>query len=286
VRLLPEGVEARCLFVCQRWTWQDFQDAEAGRVEIYFPQLSLWKRSLYLGFAEGDGFEKAWTMLLDHMPVKEKWSEPLALWNGPFTKLTLMHEGVRRCRLFIERDFSWDDVDRAVVFQPGVTRRGFFRLKIVLQGHVYQWEKLRRLRGKNKSPADYDVVDFLAAHLPKERLILCRTQSPATTLEEVEERKKMAVKARVYGAIYGLGMAAMILFPGGKTLIQVAADWRLIQSYLSLVVLAVGLLFLAAILSVGIGIISWRESREVEEQLDNDAKSIAVGMRGKNHKEG
>jgi len=286
VRILPEGVQARCLFLRQTWRWQDFQNAEAGRAEIYFPQLPLWRRYLFVGFAEGDAFERAWKILVDHVPPKEPWSGPITLWSGPFTKLTLMHGGVRRRRLLLEQDFSWDDVDRAVVFRSDAAQRGFVWLKIVLRGSVYQWHQFRTLRKGGKRPADYDVVDVLAAHVRKERMIFCGNSSHATTLEEVEERKKMAANVRVYGALSGLIMAALILYVCGKALYRAADQWRLMQSYWGLAALLVGLLFLAAILYVGVGIVLWRESRQVEKQLDDDVRSIAAGRHGKDHKEG
>jgi low affinity Fe/Cu permease len=278
VRIRPSGVEVQCLFVSRRWSWQDFQQAEAGNLQIYFPHLSAWKRYLNIGLSESTAAEKAWKTLLVHVPPPEKWNGPFTIWRGPLEKLTFMDKGIRERRLFRERFLSWNELERAFVFRSHSCSRGFRKLRFVFPWRAFQLEKFPTLRGRGNNPADYGVVDFLATRLAKDKLVYCTLSKPAASLEEVKERKRDLARRKWLGLFSGLGMAAYICFFFGKLFYKLLIDWQMMRNYWVAIVVAAVVMLLGAILYAAVAILIWRESRKAEEPLDSDAKTLLSGL--------
>lgn len=280
VRVLPHGVEICSFFIQRTWRWEDFNQAEAGYHEIYFPQHPLWKRRLRFVIAEPVAGEKIWTILQEHVPPAEKWNGPVTVHAEPYSKISFLDEGIRIRYYFRRRFFSWDALSRAVLFRSAVTERGFKSIDLVFGKRRYHFVAIRKLREGKKWPADYDVVEFLVDHLPGERLVFCAPSGPARSIEEYDERKRVLIWKKLLCVLMGVIAGACSLYICWIVLRFMITQWHLIRSYWVIWSVTIILTLVGYLLWMVLAVMAWRKCRREERLLDEGRASLTPDDHG------
>lgn len=270
LRILPHGVEAHCLFIRRIWNWEDFRQAEAGHGTIYFRNLSPWKRYLGCVYLEDTAAREIWKTLLEHIPPSEKWIGPLTVRTVATTKFTFDDNGIIIWRYFRKRFYSWDNLDRATIFQSGHSERGFRQLILAFGKRTYSLMNVSELRGRSKGPADYDVLEFLVDHVPGEKLVFCAHSGPARSIAEFKARKKDLAKKKLVAVSVGLLLMVYNSYYCCKILYSIITGWNLARNYWGILSISAALYLVGSLLIYGLPFMIWREFRKEEEQLNMD----------------
>lgn len=276
LRILSFGVEVRCLFIRRTWNWGEFKHAEVGlrHYQVYFRQFPLWKRVLSCESLENVIGEKIWGILLEHIPPSEKWVGPLRVSAEPWATLTFVDDGITIRRYFRERFYSWDTLERAVIFQSVRSGQGFIKLNLVFGKRTYSFINVLSRSGGRKRPADYDVVEFLIDHVPEEKLVFCTPSGPPRSMAEFEERKKALHKEERDYVLMCLQVIVMALIYSCWVLYFIIRDGEIGFGYWGVVAVFAGLFPLLFLLVVVYLVFVLRDMFKAERQLNADRDAL------------
>lgn len=280
MRIGPSGVQVRFLGTRWRWRWEDFNQAEAGHYLIYFPHYPWWKRQLTCAYLDSTSAEKIWKILLEHVPPAEKWTGPFTVLAEPWSRITFCDDGIHIRHYLLRRFFSWDDLNRAVIFQSSATERGLVSFHLVFGKRTYRFIPISTLRGKKKGPGGFGVVEFLIDHVPGEKLIFCAPSGPPRSIAEYNERRKVLAKSKRDMFFTGLALVFVLLLLCLLILYALFDDWRSMGGNGLLSAITFSVILLAPLCELGYVIKIWREFRNEERQLDKERASLTPDDNG------